>query len=218
MIPTTIDENGDIMARRPDPEKRNRIIAAAITTFAQKGYTSTRIIDVARAAGIGKGTIYEYFRSKEELFFETLEFLLAEAGDQTAALAQTLEGPMAGRLTILADHVIQDWMQKLDLYGLVLEFWSATAALPGRQRFKEAFKQGYEIYRLQLAALINAGMASGEFKSDVNPEKIAAALIGSWDALLFQAWLDPEFDPLGANQDHMQLVVAGLRQPTEAEE
>ncbi len=205
------------MARRPDPEKKNRIIAAAITTFAQKGYAGTRIVEVAQAAGIGKGTIYEYFRSKEELFFETLEFLLSEAAEDTAALAGTLEGPMARRLMILAEHVITDWMQKLDLYGLVLEFWSATAALPGRRRFREAFKKGYEGFRLQLATLINAGMASGEFKADVDTEQIAAALIGSWDALLFQAWLDPEFDPLSATRDHMQLVVVGLRQPTKFE-
>lgn len=205
------------MARKPDPEKKNRIIAAAITTFAQKGYAGTRIVEVAQAAGIGKGTIYEYFRSKEELFFETLEFLLAEAGEQTSALAETLEGPMANRLTILAEHVILDWLEKLDLYGLVLEFWSATAALPGRRRFREAFKKGYEGFRQQLATLINAGMASGEFKADVNTERIASALIGSWDALLFQAWLDPEFDPLGATRDHMQVVVAGLRQSTEIE-
>ena len=205
------------MARRPDPEKKKRIIAAAITTFAQKGYAGTRIVEVAHAAGIGKGTIYEYFRSKEELFFETLEFLLSEAAEQTAALAGTLEGTMARRILIIAEHVIRDWMQKLDLYGLVLEFWSATAALPGRQRFQEAFKKGYEGFRLQLATLINAGMASGEFKADVDAEKIAAALIGSWDALLFQAWLDPEFDPLSANRDHMQLVVAGLRQSNRAE-
>ena len=205
------------MARRPDPEKKNRIIAAAITTFAQKGYAGTRIVEVAQAAGIGKGTIYEYFRSKEELFFETLEFLLSEAGEQTAVLAKTLEGPMADRMTVLAEHVIKDWMQKLDLYGLVLEFWSATAALPGRLRFQEAFKKGYEGFRLQLATLINAGMASGEFKADVDTEKIAAALIGSWDALLFQAWLDPEFDALGASRDHMQLVVTGLRQSIKSE-
>jgi len=203
------------MVRRPDPEKKNRIIAAAITTFAQRGYAGTRILEVAQAAGIGKGTIYEYFRSKEELFFETLEYLLSEAGSQTSALAATLKGPVAERMTVLAEHVILDWMQKLDLYGLVLEFWSAAASLPGRKRFQEAFKDGYEDFRKQLAALIDAGMTSGEFKADVNSEKIASALIGSWDALLLQAWLDPEFDPLSATRDHMLVVVAGLRQPVE---
>ena len=204
------------MARKPDPEKRNHIIAAAITTFSQKGYAGTRIVEVAQAAGIGKGTIYEYFRSKEALFFAALEHLLSDAGHQMRDLAKTFDGTVSDRLKILADAVIQDWLQKLDLYGLVLEFWSATAALPGRKRFQEAFKKGYADFRRQLATLIQDGMASGEFTADVDPEKIASALIGSWDAVLFQAWLDSEFDPLGATRDHMQVVVAGLRQTPQA--
>jgi AcrR family transcriptional regulator len=210
--------DGNTMARKPDPHKRDRIIAAALTTFAQKGYAGTRIIEVARAAGIGKGTIYEYFRSKEALFFATLEYLLADTGQQMGTLAETREGPVADRLMSLADHVIRDWLGKLELYGLVLEFWSATAALPGRRRFRDAFNDGYAAFRRLLAALIREGMSDGEFKAGVDPEKIASALIGSWDALLFQAWLDPAFDPLGASRDHMQVVVAGLRQPTESEE
>ncbi len=199
------------MARRPDPEKRNRIVAAAITTFSRKGYAGTRIVEVAQAAGIGKGTIYEYFRSKEELFFAAFEHLLTESGNQMRDLAATTGGPASHRLATLADAVIQDWMQKLDLYGLVLEFWSATTALPGRQRFREAFKTGYADFRRQLAALIQKGVADGEFKSEFDPEHLAAALIGSWDALLLQAWLDPGFDPLAASHSHMQVVVAGLQ-------
>jgi AcrR family transcriptional regulator len=206
------------MARRPDPQKRDLIITAAVTTFARKGYAGTRIIEVAQAAGIGKGTIYEYFPSKEALFFATLEFLLADAGQQMRALAETLEGSIADRLMNLADHVIRDWLEKLELYGLVLEFWSSTAALPGRRRFREALNNGYAAFRRQLAGLIQDGVAKGEFKAGVDPEKIASALIGSWDALLFQAWLDPDFDPLGASLDHMRIVVAGLRQPSDLEE
>jgi AcrR family transcriptional regulator len=201
------------MGRRPDPQKKNRIIAAAVTTFAQKGYAGTRIIEVAQAAGIGKGTIYEYFPSKEALFFATLEHLLVETGRQMEVLAETTDGSVADRLMILAEQVIRDWLDKLELYGLVLEFWSATAALPGRRRFRKAFNDGYTAFRGLLAALIQEGKARGEFKAAVDPENIAAALIGSWDALLFQAWLDADFDAFGASRDHMRVVVAGLRQP-----
>jgi AcrR family transcriptional regulator len=205
--------NGITMARKPDPQKRNRIIAAAVTTFAQKGYAGTRIIEVAQAAGIGKGTIYEYFPSKEALFFATLEHLLAETEGQMKDLAERMEGSVTDRLMTLAEQVIRDWLQKLELYGLVLEFWSATAALPGRLRFRQAFNDGYAAFRGLLAALIREGKARGEFKAGVDPERIASALIGSWDALLFQAWLDADFDAFGASRDHMRVVVAGLRQP-----
>jgi hypothetical protein len=120
---------------------------------------------------------------------------------------------VADRLMLLAEQVIRDWLDKLELYGLVLEFWSATAALPGRRRFRQAFNDGYTAFRGLLAALIREGKARDEFKAGVDPEKIASALIGSWDALLFQAWLDADFDALGASRDHMRVVVAGLRQP-----
>jgi len=95
------------MARKADPQKKERIIAAALTAFAQKGYAGTRIIEVAQAAGIGKGTIYEYFRSKEALFFAALEHLLAGTEGQMKALAETTDGSVADRLMILADQVIR---------------------------------------------------------------------------------------------------------------
>ncbi len=201
------------MARKADPRKKERIIAAALTAFAQKGYAGTRIIEVAQAAGIGKGTIYEYFPSKEALFFATLEHLLADTEGQMKGLAETTDGSAADRLMMLADQVIRDWLEKLELYGLVLEFWSATAALPGRRRFRQAFNDGYTAFRGLLAALIREGKARGEFRAGVDPDRIASALIGSWDALLFQAWLDADFDAAGASRDHMRVVVAGLRQP-----
>ena len=50
--------------------KKTVIFNAAMSIFMEKGYGETRMIDIAKEAGIGKGTIYEYFSSKEELFFE----------------------------------------------------------------------------------------------------------------------------------------------------
>jgi hypothetical protein len=126
-------------------------------------------------------------------------------------IAQKTTGSASNRLATMADTVIRAWLANLDLYGLVLEFWSATTALTGRSRFKEAFQTGYSQCRRVVAALIQEGMDHGEFRSGVNPWMIASALIGSWDALLLQAWLDPAFDPVHASQSHMQVIVAGLR-------
>jgi AcrR family transcriptional regulator len=199
------------MARPSDPEKKEKIIKAAITIFAQTGYTGTRIAEVAEAAGIGKGTIYEYFRSKEDLFFATFEYLIFKSVQQIDDFAQSFTGSASTRLMEMAETVMKTWLADLDLYGLVLEFWSATSAPPGRKRFREAFKTVYANLRRIVAGLIEKGISRGEFKPDINPEQIASALIGSWDALLFQVWFDPDFDPLGASQSHMAVVVAGLQ-------
>ena len=51
-------------------DKRTRIINAALTVFSRDGFQNAKIEDIARTADIGKGTLYEYFSSKDELFFE----------------------------------------------------------------------------------------------------------------------------------------------------
>ena len=65
-------------------EKRDRIIDAATEVFAAKGFHSARISDIARLAGVADGTIYLYFKNKEDLLFsifeEKMEALLTEHG------------------------------------------------------------------------------------------------------------------------------------------
>jgi AcrR family transcriptional regulator len=202
------------MARKADPTKKDRIIEAAAKVFAQKGYSGTLMAQVAQAAGIGKGTIYEYFRSKEALFFAVFEHLIVQSGAQMqAVMAADPPGSTAQRLQALADGLIRMWLPQLDLYSLVMEFWSATATLPGRRRFKEAFQTAYADFRKLVADLIHSGYDSGEFKASADPRQVASALIGSWDALLLQAWLDPDFDPLEASRQHMLLIIKGLSSP-----
>ncbi len=199
------------MARKADPTKKERIIKAAARVFARNGYTGTLMAQVAQAAGIGKGTIYEYFRSKELLFFAVFENLIITSGSQMqAAAAADAADSIALRLQRLADGLIRMWLPRLDLYSLVMEFWSATATLPGRRRFKRAFQRAYDDFRKVVADLIQSGYDSGEFKASADPQQVASALIGSWDALLLQAWLDPYFDPLEASRQHIQLIIKGL--------
>ncbi len=60
-------------ANAPSVGKRDLILDTALKLFVENGYIDTKIIDIANAAGIGKGTIYEYFSSKEALFTELLQ-------------------------------------------------------------------------------------------------------------------------------------------------
>ena len=61
-------------------EKRKQIIKAAIRVFARLGLPNTKMLQVAEAAGIGKGTIYEYFKSKDELFIAAFHAFIEESG------------------------------------------------------------------------------------------------------------------------------------------
>ena len=65
--------------------KRGRIIEAAIAVFAKKGFHSARVSDIASAAGVADGTIYLYFKNKEDLliqvFLETMDTILTSQED-----------------------------------------------------------------------------------------------------------------------------------------
>ena len=205
------------MARRSDPAKKENIIRAAIRVFAQSGYTATRIIDVARAAGIGKGTIYEYFRSKEDLFFAVFQQVMQDSEAPMAAAVASGHGSVARRLKVLSEGLISSWLGKLDLYSLTMEFWSATTVSASRERFKTAFQEAYRTFRHVLAALIQEGMDSGEFASASRPLEVASGLIGMWDALLLQAWLDNTFDALGASRTCLAVMLRGMGSREEKE-
>lgn len=66
--------------------KREMILDAAYALFLNKGYLDTKIIDIADTAGIGKGTVYEYFESKDAIFFELFKTKVAAGYDTLSEL------------------------------------------------------------------------------------------------------------------------------------
>ena len=91
-----------------------------------------------------------------------------------------------------------------------MEFWAASAFSHMRDRFKAAFRQVYEEFRGIVSSLIREGIERGEFRPDVKPASIAAALVGSWDALFLQAWFEDDFDPVTIAQDFLSVLINGL--------
>ncbi len=111
----------------------------------------------------------------------------------------------------MADGLISAWLEKLDLYSLVMEFWSAATVSTSRERFKTTFQDGYRAFRQTIAALISEGVAKGEFSPACRPVEVASGLIGMWDALLLQAWVDDTFDALGTSRTCLDVMLKGLR-------
>ena len=87
--------------RRRKEERPEQITRAALAAFAEKGYAATRVTDVARRAGVSKGLLYLYFRTKEELFKAVIKSVVSpriealdKAIDETELSAEAyLRGP-----------------------------------------------------------------------------------------------------------------------------
>ena len=194
----------------PPKDKKDRMVEAAAMLFAQNGYAGTSVAGIAIKAAIGKGTVYEYFDSKEDLFFAVFEWYTMSTGRKASVSVSALGGSAAERLFALSDSIMGMWDEIKDVFALTMEFWAASASSHMRDRFKAAFRQVYEEFRGIVTSLIREGIERGEFRPDVKPASIAAALVGTWDALFLQAWFEENFDPLDIARNFLEIVIKGL--------
>ena len=191
-------------------DKKDLIIEAAAQIFAQKGYARASVADIALKAGIGKGTIYEYFKSKEDLFFAVFEWFIWQTDAVAKVRISALGGTAAERLKALSDSVMGMWEEIEDAFILTMEFWAASSSSQLRDRIKKAFRNLYKEFRATVVALIKDGIDRGEFRPDVKPEPVAAAMVGTWDALFLQAWFEENFDPAATAEAFIEVLLRGL--------
>jgi len=191
--------------------KRERILAAAKSVFAEKGFAGTAVADIATRAEIGKGTVYEYYKSKEDLFFAVFEWFIEQGAAAAKVEIAVLGQSVSERLAALSASIINQWAELKGEFTLVMEFWAASSSSQGRDRFRQAFRNLYGRYRSIVAALLREGMARGEYRGDLASESIAAALVGAWDAMFLQAWFDDDFDLYRVSRDFTELLIRGLR-------
>jgi AcrR family transcriptional regulator len=96
--------------RVPNPKRREAILAAALEEFTAQGFSATRLDDVARRAGVAKGTIYLYFRDKDALFEELVRSVLSPV---VGALEIATRDGRPARL--IAETAIEVFIR--DIYG-----------------------------------------------------------------------------------------------------
>jgi len=198
------------MVRSADPNaKRLQIIQAAAAVFAKSGYDAALMDDVAAAAGVSKGSLYDYFRNKEDLFYAVFEWFQRRLLD--ASVAEIAPGTDArAQVAAFAEAAVGALVAHVDLYPVTLEVWSAAAKPASRQRFATAMRDLYSNYRGAVAALIRVAQANGEIAAKANADVLAAVLIGAVDGVLLQYWLDPTFDARAWVREFLENLFDGI--------
>lgn len=198
--------------RRPRrvEDRRAEIIAVAIKLFVAKGYSGTRLDEVARAARVSKGLPYLYFESKEDLFKAVVREALLPPLIAGEARLQVHQGPVAELLRGL----VRDYAEYVrHVSGGIAKLVIAEANnFPEIARFyvEEVVARG----RAFMADLIRRGIATGEFRS-VDPVGYAGVIgapltmLAIWQHSL--APFDPTADPARFLDAYVDLIIAGLR-------
>jgi AcrR family transcriptional regulator len=194
--------------------RRQEIVRAAAAVFSKSGFTKSTIAAIAERAGIGKGTVYEYFQSKDDLFFAVFEDHWRNVAQKAMVSVKTLGQSATQRLYAMNDAIMAQWRNIIETFPLIMEFWAASATPWTRDRFKKAFQEGYSDFRQMTEALIQDGIDRGEFNPSVDADAVAAALVGTWDALYLQAWFDAEFNPAQTSRRFLSVLIAGMTAPS----
>lgn len=186
-------------------DKRNRIIEAAIQVFADKGYRSARISDIASGAGVADGTIYLYFRNKEDLlltiFEEKMEMILS-------GLREALDGqeaPLDRMRAFARFHFFQLRTYPALAQVLQVELRQSTRFL--RDYRPEKLWEYLGIFE----ALVAEGQTAGDLRADLDPFLVKWAFFGALDELSIQWVLSRKRDRFNLDQAADQVVDIFLR-------
>jgi AcrR family transcriptional regulator len=198
------------MARVVDKgAKRLRLLESAATCFARSGYDATSMEEVAEAAGVSKGSLYDYFDNKEDLFYAVFDWMQRRQGEAT--IAQFVPGLSASEQILRGvDAAVAGMADEIGLYPVSLEVWAAAARSKTRGRFADVMRRLYAQYRALIAELLRAGQRNGEFAANLDVASLSAVLVGAIDGVLLQYWLDPTFDPRATAREFLLVLLAGI--------
>jgi len=190
-------------ARAVVSDKREAILRAAIKVFAQKGYFNSKVADIAKEAGIADGTVYLYFKSKEEIlhsvFDRAMEEFIAEGKREIAEIEEADK-----RLQRIAHLHLEKLGADRDL-AIVFQ-----VELRGSTKFMEEFSGGgFAEYLEIIRATIHEGQKAGVFRKDLKPITAAKILYGALDEMVTNWILSKRAYPLAPMADEVLKVFFG---------
>jgi TetR/AcrR family fatty acid metabolism transcriptional regulator len=178
--------------------KRERITDAAIVVFAQKSYRAARVSDVAKQAGVADGTIYLYFKNKEDLLLSIFE-------EKMGMLLQLLRQDLAGvecpleRIRIYVRH----HFEQLETYPLIAQVFQVE--LRQSHKFLREYRpEPLWEYLNIFGDAVKEAQDKGLIRTDVDPFIAKWAFFGAMDEISMQ-WV------LARNRDRFDLKLATVQ-------
>jgi TetR/AcrR family transcriptional regulator, fatty acid metabolism regulator protein len=164
-------------ARNASTDKRASILRAATRVFARNGYFNSKVADIARAADVADGTVYLYFKSKEEILHSIFDQNMAEAITAGQKLIDQVNDPRE-KLRLIASLHLERLGADRDL-AVVFQ-----VELRGSTKFMEEFSAaGFAEYLGILRRIFEEGQRKGVFRKELNAKVAAKMLFGALDEM-----------------------------------
>ncbi len=191
-------------------EKKAKILDAAIRIFSRQGRRSTKISDIAEEAGIGKGTIYEYFNSKDEVFAASFDHFMMKLEEVIARRLFRTHDPMDKLQVYFASWIEVFEGEHRDYLEIVLDFWAE--GIRGRNdtsliQLERLYAENIKV----LDSILTECVDKGRLKP-MDTRLAASILLGALDGLMLQ-WVlfGDAFDLKKAAELFVNTMIGGLK-------
>lgn len=187
-------------------QKTSRIIEAAVKVFAKKGFYQAKVTDVAKAAGVADGTIYLYFKNKDDLLIRLFEEKMEGFLQRFRSQLSKLDDPII-KLRTLVDvyfDLIEEDQELADVFQVELR--QSTKFL------KDYHNQKFLDFLNMISSIIEEGIKNGFFRPDLNINVVKIMIFGALDEVARQ-WIlgaDEKYSLEDAKKDIQQTMIYGL--------
>ena len=187
------------------PDKRRRILDAAVSVFAQHGFYNAKVSQIAKEAGVADGTIYLYFKNKEDIliqvFIDAMDEILRRQEEALAGITD----PIDRLRTFIRVH-----------FASVAESRAMAEVITVELRQSAKFMRNTDMkpfgrYLAMIARIVDDGVRSGAFAESSVPRLIARAVFGAVDELALEWAMSDRHQSLDEASSHVaDLFLSGL--------
>ena len=207
-MPTAVTRRATNPPPRLDrTDKRDALLRAAIDTFAARGFFNAQVADVARSAGVAAGTVYLYFRGKDDLLISIFERTMKEAIADGRRSVDALTDPVERLREIARLHLGRLGRDRALAVVFQVELRQST-------KFMERFSSTQlREYLGIIRSVIADGQARGVFRGAISPTLAAKLFFGALDEMATNWILSRRKYTLASEADAIvELFVGGLAQ------
>lgn len=196
-------KNSAATARGGVTDKREAILRAATAVFAEKGFFNAKVADIAKAAGVADGTVYLYFKNKDDvlhsLFDRAMDEFIGEGRRELAVIDKPED-----KLRRIAELHLERLGADRDL-AIVFQ-----VELRGSTKFMQEFSAaGFSEYLDIIRATIEEGQTTGALRKDLKPIVCAKILYGALDEMVTNWILSNKSYPLAPMADEVLKIFFG---------
>ena len=172
-------------------ERRNQILDAAVATFSRNGLHQTTIEDIRLEAGLSRGAVYHYFKSKEDI----IDAIRGRSARQAEAIyiSQTEADDAESVLQDLIDSTVSNMVSptSVDANRLAMFLWAESLV---NKRIMDGQMPAFKPYLAVLAEFVSKAQAAGNVDPGLDPQAAARLIAGAMMGLQLQLCWEPDVD------------------------